>query len=213
MRIALFDFDGTLTTRDSFVPFLRYTFGAQRLLRGLAACSGSLLAYAAGRLANDVAKERVIAHFMGGRHVDGLRDAGIGFAADALPALLRPPMLEVFQRHRDAGDTCVLVSASLDLYLEPWARAQRFDAVLCSRLAEDADGRVTGRLDPRNCYGAEKTRRIAEWLDDRAPSHITAYGDSRGDHEMLALADAAHWIGPKARAPQRSIHGVGQARN
>ena len=211
MRIALFDFDGTLTTRDSFVPFLRYAFGTRRLLGGLAACRGPLLAYAAGRMANDAAKERLIAHFMGDRPLGWLRAAGTRFAADALPALLRPPMLDVLRRHRDAGDTCVLVSASLDLYLAPWGRAYRFDAVLCSRLAEDADGRVTGRLDPRNCHGAEKARRIAEWLAGRGPSHITAYGDSRGDHEMLALADAAHWIGPKARAPQGSIHGAGRA--
>lgn len=211
MRLALFDFDGTLTTRDTFVPFLRHVFGSARLLQGLAASSGPLLAYAAGRIANDVAKECVIAHFLQGRQVEDLRAAGSTFATDKLPALLRPQMLEALRAHRDAGDTCALVSASLDLYLEPWARAHRFDAVLCSRLAEDADGRVTGRLEPRNCHGAEKARRIAEWLAGRVPTHITAYGDSRGDHEMLALAHTAHWIGPKARAPSRAASCTGPA--
>jgi phosphatidylglycerophosphatase C len=86
------------------------------------------------------------------------------------------------------------VSASLDVYVEPWAQAQGFDAILSSVLAVE-DGVVTGRLFEGNCYGVEKVRRIRSWLNDRRPEQIWAYGDSRGDREMLALADVAHYRG------------------
>lgn len=194
MRLVLFDFDGTLTTRDSFLPFLRHVVGTPRFLAGLAATSGPLLGYAAGLMANDKAKEQVIRHFLGGRTLDELRAQGDRYAASGLSGLLRDTTLQALRRHVAAGDECVLVSASLDLYLAPWAQRQGFRAVLCSSLATDAQGLVTGTLTPRNCFGEEKARRVRAWLAGREPSHITAYGDSRGDREMLAMAQTAHWI-------------------
>lgn len=195
MRLVLFDFDGTLTRRDSLMPFLRQTVGTAAFVGGLARCSAMLAAYAAGRIRNDRAKERLLAHFFGGRSIDELHKAGQRFANGSLNGLLRPAQMALLEQHREAGDTCVLVSASLDLYLEPWARGHGFEAVLSSRLATDEHGRVSGRLEPANCHGPEKARRIQAWLADRRPSHVTAYGDSRGDVEMLKMADAPHWIG------------------
>jgi HAD superfamily hydrolase (TIGR01490 family) len=194
MRLALFDFDGTLTTRDSLMPFLRHVVGTPRFVAGLAATSLPLLSYALGSTANDVAKQRVLAHFLRGRDLAEIESAGRAFARDHLPGLLRPATLAALQTHRAAGDTCVLVSASLDVYLQPWADQHGFAAVLCSRLEVDTQQQVTGRIQPANCYGPEKARRIHEWLAGRQPSHITAWGDSRGDAEMFALADTVHQV-------------------
>lgn len=194
MQLALFDFDGTLTTRDSFLPFLRQVVGTPRFLSGLAATSGPLLAYATGLMPNDRAKERVIRHFLGGRSLEDLQVHGQVFASGGLNGLLRPSTLKRLHAHVQAGDDCVLVSASLDLYLAPWASQHGFSAVLCSSLETDDQQRITGALTPRNCFGEEKVRRIQHWLAGREPTHITAYGDSRGDRDMLALADTAHWI-------------------
>ena len=90
--------------------------------------------------------------------------------------------------HRAAGDRCVLVSASLDLWLQPWAQRHGFAAVLCSQLAADADGRASGRLAGANCFGAEKVRRLEAWLAGTRP-RLVAYGDSRGDLPLLDFAD------------------------
>lgn len=198
MKLALFDFDGTLTRRDSFMPFVRHIVGTPRFAAGLLRCAGPLLGYAAGRIENDVAKQRLIAHFLRGRRIDEVRRFGATYAAQVLPRLVRPATLAAVRRHREAGDVCVLVSASLDVYLDPWAFANGFVAVLCSGLAADAGGTVTGRIEPRNCFGPEKERRIRQWLAGRAPAHITAYGDSRGDREMMALAHTRHWLRGKA---------------
>jgi HAD superfamily hydrolase (TIGR01490 family) len=194
MRLALFDFDSTLTTRDSLMPFLRHVVGTPRFMAGLAATSLPLLSYALGHTANDVAKQQVLAHFLRGRDLAEIEACGRTFARNHLPGLLRPTTLAALQTHRVAGDSCVLVSASLDVYLQPWADQHGFAAVLCSRLEVDAQQHVTGHIQPANCYGPEKARRIHEWLAGRRPSHITAWGDSRGDDEMFALADTVHRV-------------------
>jgi phosphatidylglycerophosphatase C len=72
--------------------------------------------------------------------------------------------------------------------------------VLCTRLARDPAGRLSGELDGRNCRGAEKPARVREHLahDATGPVELWAYGDSHGDRELLALAD--HPVMVRARA-------------
>lgn len=195
MRLALFDFDGTLTTRDSLMPFLRFALGTPKFSIGLLASSPGLAAYALRLIPNDVAKQRLLTRLIGGMTHANLADIGCDFARTGLAALLRSDMIRRLETHRSQGDTCVLVSASLDLYLEPWARDHGFEAVLCSRLAVDRNGRVSGELEEGNCFGPTKLKRIVQWLDGRQPSYITAYGDSRGDREMLQFAHEPRWVG------------------
>ncbi len=194
MRLALFDFDGTLTRRDTLMPFLRYYAGTAHFVKGLAQLSPQLLAYALRFRRNDVTKESVLRHFFQGAPIGDLHRTGREFASEILPSLTRASLMDRLQKHRSDGDTCVLVSASLDVYVAPWAATQGFDAVLCSSL--EVQGSIaTGRLHGLNCYGAEKVTRIKTWLGDQKPMKVIAYGDSRGDREMLALADEAYYRG------------------
>jgi HAD superfamily hydrolase (TIGR01490 family) len=194
MRLALFDFDGTLTRGDTLMPFLRHVVGTRAFVAGITRLLPQLLAYGVGAMPNDVAKEAVLGYFLAGRHIDDMREQGKVFARRNLPQHVRVAMLKQLGAHRERGDVCVLVSASLDVYVQPWGQAQGFDAILSSVLAVDR-GVVTGRLLEGNCYGSEKVRRIRAWLNGRKPERIWAYGDSRGDREMLALADVAHYRG------------------
>jgi phosphatidylglycerophosphatase C len=86
-----------------------------------------------------------------------------------------------------------VISASLDIYLEPGAQAVGVDQVLCSSLRSDRAGRVSGRLAGANCFGPEKLRRLQDSLGDRSGYILYAYGDSRGDRELLASADHAFY--------------------
>jgi HAD superfamily hydrolase (TIGR01490 family) len=157
-----------------------------------------LAAYSVGIIANDVAKEAVLTHFLRGRSIGALREAGEIFARQCIPRMVRPQAMGSLSRHRARGDVCVLVTASLGVYVEPWGLAQGFDAILSTKL-ETRSGAATGRLLGGNCYGPEKVRRVEDWLNGRKAAEIWAYGDSRGDREMLELADVAHYRGRLVR--------------
>jgi len=197
-HVAAFDVDGTLTTRDCVVPFLRRMAGtgalAARMLRHPVG-----LARAGAGLDRDALKAASAAAAFSGAPVDDVQPVADAFAADVHASWLRADVLAEFERHLRAGDTVVLVSASFEVYLEPLAERLGANDVLATRLEIDHTGCYSGRLVGTNCRGPEKVRRLHRWLDEHAggrPSvHVTAYGDSRGDRELLADADEARWVG------------------
>lgn len=193
--IALFDFDGTLTRRDTLLPFLRHCVGTSRFVGILVAQMPSLLGLVSGLLPNDLVKQRVLGAFFHGWALEELQHLGRSFSAQVLPSLLRPSTMEILRWHLAQGHRCFLVSASLDVYLEPWAEQEGFAGLLCSRLEVSGSGCVSGRLRGRNVFGLEKVERLAHALGDDLDAIEYAYGDSRGDFEMLALARHAWYRG------------------
>jgi phosphatidylglycerophosphatase C len=194
---AAFDFDGTLTRRDSLLPFLRFALGPTRLLTCLAAESPALARYALGLMANDRAKEKLLTRCLGGDAAARIAECGRRFARERLPRLLHVETMALMEAHRRAGHVCVLVSASPGYYLRPWAADAGFDQVICTELEVDAAGKLTGRLDGGNCYGEEKARRLKAILPANVELH--AYGDSPGDRPMLALAAHGWYRGQRLR--------------
>lgn len=195
--VAAFDFDGTITYRDSFIPFLLYIAGSWRFSKGLCKVVPKYLAYKCGFMTNQQAKEEFIRVYLGGISKEELRRLGEEFADRALPGMIRPEMAEKIRWHNNEGHTTVLISASLDVYLEPWAKKMGFAAVLSSRVFWDKGNLVTGSLDGKNCFGAEKVVRLKKWLGARPVDFLYAYGDSRGDLELLALADEGYLRGKR----------------
>ena len=187
--VAAFDFDGTLTYRDTLIPFLYYYAGPMAFVRDMARSAPTLTAYGLRLMKNDVAKERVLKKFFAGAPLTTLQHQGQAFARDRLPGLVRPRALRRLQWHQKLGHQIVIISASLDIYLKPWAAALGIDHVLCTSLDVDGNGQVSGRLGAANCYGPEKPRRLREALGDTSTYVLYAYGDSRGDRELLETAD------------------------
>lgn len=190
--VAAFDFDGTLTYRDSFLPFLRAVAGDARYLQLMLGLSPVLLGYGLGLVKNHHAKARVLAKFFSGQAVHQIQQVADEFAARQLPARIRASALARLRWHQQQGHRCVIVSASLECYLRPWAQAVGVNDVIGSRLATEAEI-YTGQLATANCYGAEKTRRLQVLLGQRDAYTLYAYGDSKGDRELLALADHAYY--------------------
>jgi phosphatidylglycerophosphatase C len=190
--LALFDFDGTLTTADTMFHFVRSVVGWPRFLAGLALLAPALALHAAGFLSAHTAKVMLLRHFLGGRPARAVEQAAQRWTAEALPALLRPDGLARLAALRAEGAHIVLVSASLDLWLRPFAEAAELE-LICTQAEIDAQGLCTGRLVGSNCNGAEKARRVCARFDLAAHRRVEAYGDSSGDRELLALADAAYF--------------------
>ncbi len=201
-RIAAFDLDGTLTTRDCVVPFLRQVAGTPRVAGGLLRRP---IAFGQALVRRDRDEVKLLASraAFAGRPLDEVRRQAVPFAAMVHDDWLRRDTLATLRDHQSAGHTVVIVSASYAVYVEPLGELLGADQVLATRLAVDAAGRLTGDLDGANCRGPEKPRRLHEWLDrvhgGRGAVEIVAYGDSPGDRELLADADEAHWVGKAQR--------------
>ena len=186
LDLALFDFDGTLTTRETFPDFLDHAVPRWRLRLGKVVLAPLVLGYRLG-LVSGVLIRAVIVWF-GFRGVDAAMVAARGrdFADIVLPGLLRPEAMARLRWHQARGDTVVLVSGGLEPYLRPWCEAQGI-ACLGSVLAQ-RNGRLTGGYDGAQCVRAEKARRVRAAYDLSQYEHVHAYGDTPEDHELLALA-------------------------
>jgi phosphatidylglycerophosphatase C len=188
MIIAAFDFDGTLTKADTLGPFLREVSGNAAFLRAFAADAPRLALAGIGAGSRDAAKERMLRRLLGGRAHTDLAARGRAYGEHIAATQMRSEMIDRVRWHLAEGHELVIVSASLDLYLDRAAEVLGIPTVLCSRLELDADRRVTGALIGGNCRGPAKLRRIREHFGDGG-YELWAYGDSAGDREMLAAAD------------------------
>jgi phosphatidylglycerophosphatase C len=188
--VAAFDFDGTLIRGDSFMPFLVQAVGPRRFGTVVIGSSASAArAYRRGR--RDASKAVLVRRLLAGYPAERLSELGQRYGG-LLAQRIRPPMAGRVAWHRSQGHRLVIVSASLAVYLRPTGQALGFDAVLATELEVGADGLLTGRLQGANVRGAEKSARLAAWLDREMPvtaRQLWAYGDSAGDRELLAMAD------------------------
>lgn len=192
--VAAFDFDGTLTRRDTLLPFLHRLLGGPRLLWTLLRCSPWLAGYLLHLVSNHRAKAILLHASLAGRSVLDVQRCARAFVDEHLPTQWRPWAMRQLLQHRQAGHACVLVSASTSPYMHIVGSSLGVNAVLCTEM-EVVDGRYTGRMATANCHGEEKVRRLKEWLSSTfvpdAVPQVHAYGDTRGDLPMLRLAQAA----------------------
>lgn len=189
--LALFDFDGTITSGDTLFHFLRHALPGPRFALGAVLLLPVLAGYKLGLIGNARAKSIVLRHFFGGWPEERFRAAGAAFAREMLPLLIRPAALERIREHMARGDRVLVVSASLSDWVGGWCADQGLE--LLATEAEVRGGRITGRFATANCHGPEKVRRIRAALDPADYAPIQAYGDSSGDREMLALAHEPHF--------------------
>jgi HAD superfamily hydrolase (TIGR01490 family) len=200
-ELVLVDLDGTLTRRDTYLPYL---LGWLRLhperLPGTWPLPSAVVMHALRFRDNTWLKTTFLKAVCAGCPRDALVAYGGAFAADVVARGLRKGARARLQQHRAAGDRLVLVSASLDLYVEALAARLDFDAVLCTPAATDAAGRLTGGLAGPNCYGAGKLARVRAWLAEtgwRDP--IRCYSDHHSDLPLLGFVDRPVAVNPTPR--------------
>jgi len=187
MNLALFDFDGTITTGDTWTPFMRMAVRPGRLMAAQVLLAPVVVAYRMGMVSASRGREVAARAGFVGVDASSIRDLGAQYAATVLPSVVRVSAFDRIAWHRERGDHVVIVSASLDAYLGPWCTQHNFDYI-CTTL-EERGGRLTGRYLHGDCAGAEKVRRIRERFNLGQYTTIYAYGDSVEDREMIELAN------------------------
>jgi len=191
MALALFDFDGTITTHETMPEFLHRSISRHRLIMGWLLLAPVVLGYKLGVVSGTLARRAIVRFGYRGVPASALVVFGRDFAQNYLPNVLRPEAVRRIAWHKAQGHTVVVVSGGLDAYLRPWCDAQGLE-LICSSL-QSQGGILTGRYEGQQCVLAEKARRVHERYDLSAYAEIYAYGDTPEDQDLLGVATKKYY--------------------
>jgi len=192
VRLALFDFDGTLTTKDSLGEFIKFAVGEPTYYCKLALFSPIFILYKIKLMDNSYAKELLFRLFFSGISEQKFKNYAQEYAAKKLDLIKRDDIYEKFLQHIQDGDRVIVVSASMKCWLEPWTSKHNVE-LLCTQLAFQ-DGKFSGKFQTKNCHGKEKLIRVKELLNLDDYKEIYTYGDSSGDDAILGIANHPYKI-------------------
>ncbi len=199
--VALLDLDGTITKRDTYIPFLMgFLLSYPSRLWRVGSLPFAVVLHALGLRDNAWLKAHFLAAVLGGAERSEIDTWAAVFVERLVARGLRRKARSVIEHHRAAGHELVLATASLDLYVEQLAERLGFDMVVCTAAEWRSNGTLTGRLDGPNCYGDAK--RAAFWSrvsTARDQLYLIAYSDHHADLPILTDADRAVAVNPTRR--------------
>ncbi|MEO6287366.1 MAG: HAD family hydrolase [Dyadobacter sp.] len=183
--LAIFDFDGTITSKDTFLYFLKYTHPGLQGVVNILRVTPHLVAYGLGLISNETAKRHLFSSFYKGMAADHF-NAQAGSFVNQIESFVKSKALEKINWHRQQGHRVLVVSAGFDNILIHWCKKENIELIATG--VEVESGLLTGNFGSKNCYGIEKLNRIKAYLDPSEYRNIYVYGDSRGDLEMMQIA-------------------------
>ena len=186
MRLAIFDFDGTITKKDSFLEFMKFYSGSIRFFLGFSLLSPIMGLFFFKIIPNWKAKEAALKYFFAGVPIEVFNEKCEIFSKKVIPKLVKKSALEAIKNHQKQNDRIIVISASAENWLTHWCTFNNLE-LIATRL-EIKDGKLTGKLSGMNCYGDEKECRLKSYLDVQQFDEIHVYGDSSGDKAILNLA-------------------------
>ena len=190
VEIVVFDFDGTITTDDTFRLFLRYYSGTLKWAANILLLLPVFIGYGLKIVDRNQAKIHVTRRFFRNAPVAHLNARAADFAREIIPGLIRPQAQACLDSKKSDIESLYICSASIAPYLRAWGKSQNIHNILATELEADGD-RYTGEIKGWNIWGEGKVRRILAEFAPHPVKIIEAYGDSRGDREMLHAAEAS----------------------
>lgn len=195
-RIAIYDLDRTLLRKPTFTPFLM--FAARQLaplrLLWLPIWIAAMIGYRLGLYGRKSLKQFGIRLFVG-REIAEDKAAQLAqeFAELIIPAGVQRGAILQMAKDKDDAYVLIIATAAQELYVQAVARKLGFDAILATRQLRSTVGGYMHQFDGENCYGAEKLRRILEFLEgqniERKGAEIVFYTDHHSDAAVLDWAD------------------------
>lgn len=194
MSLVFFDFDGTLTWTDTFIPYcLVALVHRPRRVLVVKPLLIECLDFCKGKRHRQELKEAVASAFLEGARRQQVERWNRIFMRFVLPWIRRNKIVRKLRQHQQAGDRVYLVSASPDIYLDAVARQWGLDGVISTTL-QWRNERLTGKILGKNCRGEEKLRRIRAAFSESDLAGSFGYGNSDGDRELLGLVSFAHKV-------------------
>lgn len=191
--IAIFDFDGTLTTKDTLLEFIKFACGIKAFYIGFFLHSPLLILMKLGLYPNWEAKQKVFSWFFKGMPYTTFAKYGEDFA-EVIKTIMKETTLAILRKHQSEGADIYVISASVDEWVRPFCMQLGIKDVIATQIETDSKGMLTGRFASPNCYGKEKVRRFLEIEPSRSEYYLYAYGDSRGDKEIILFADKGFYV-------------------
>lgn len=192
MVVAVFDVDGTLLRGDCLWMAARRAGSPLGRWRAVLCCLPWLVGWQLRRVTTGRFKQELIRAF---RICEAINEQQTELRSDrwleALQQRLRPEALERLRWHQRREDRVLLCSASPRMLLQPLADWLGVE-LICTEL-ERRDGQWCARLTSPNCKGPQKLRRLEAQLGPLTDLTLEAYGDSRGDRELLEAATIPHY--------------------
>lgn len=184
---AFFDLDGTVTTRDTLIDFLIFSFEGWRVVAGFLILLPVIFLYKLKVIPNWKAKEIVFTYFFRDYSVNSFKRLCQNYAMNKLSGIIKKNALDRIYWHISKGHQVAIVSASIKDWIAPWCVTIGIDIIATE--IEIKDGKLTGKFSTENCYGIEKVNRIHDKYGTLYNAMVYAYGNSKGDEEMLQTAD------------------------
>lgn len=193
--IAVFDFDGTLIRKDSFIEFAKYSVGKKKLLTEIIRNSIRLMAWKLKLIAGGMAKQSLFSSLFKGMPLSVFQKYSDGFA-EVIGGMENKEIVDKLSYHIGAGHKVYIISASVPNWIKPWGRKHGLpeDSVLGTDVEINDKGNLSGKFSNPNCNGDEKLRRFKELFPDTENYDIFVYGDSGGDEVIMSIADHKEWV-------------------
>ncbi|MDR2511854.1 MAG: haloacid dehalogenase-like hydrolase [Bacteroidales bacterium] len=191
-QITAFDFDGTITNKDTFVEFIKFSRGKCRFYMAVLIFLPLLTAMKLKIYPNWKVKQRIFSYFFKGTKQKDFDYLCEKFCNQS-EYLLRKKAIEAINQHIENGDILVIVSASIENWVRFFAQKLNIPIILCTKIEIDVNDCITGYFSTKNCYGQEKVNRFLKEFPDRKSYELTAYGDSKGDKELLNFSNKSHY--------------------
>jgi HAD superfamily hydrolase (TIGR01490 family) len=188
ITLAVFDFDGTITRKDTLLEFIKFSKGRVKFYLCILLFAPLLVAMKLKLLPNWKVKQLMFSYLYKGMSIEIFNKYCFGFCA-VIDKLLRYEAMETLKLHQKRNNRVIIISASIENWIKPWADNMGIDIVLATKIEINKNGLLTGKFLTKNCYGQEKITRLLEIFPNRNDYNLVAYGDSRGDKELIRFAD------------------------
>ena len=189
--LAIFDLDGTITDKDTLIEFLSFVNGRLYTYLIFLLLFPLIILFKLKLLHNEKFKKIVLSIHFKGKDEQLLKAKAKDFI-QKIDQCTRASMQEKLNWHKENNHSIVILTASCDLWVEPWT--QKYGYQLIGTELKFKDGVYSGNFSTKNCYGKEKVNRLNKVLDLNSFDKFYAYGDSKSDRFYIDLADEKIWV-------------------